>query len=134
MIEKTTIKKFIIRTQDKYGEKTFEIVKGINLIIENLPKQYSYKSKLGNCDLIFNKDLLTILRIEKFDKVFSFDISFSGIKNRFIYQSEFINEEFFTQGEKISYDEIEKIFTFSYKLLDKNDNEINRIEFSIKEI
>lgn len=134
MMKKTTIKKFIIRTQDKYGEKTFEIVRGTNLIIENFPKQYSYKSKLGNCDIFFNKDLITISRNGNFDKVFSFDVSFIGIKNRFIYQSEFINEEFFTQGEKISYNEIEKIFTFSYKLLDKNDNEINRIEFSIKEI
>ncbi|MDO4690947.1 MAG: hypothetical protein Q4A58_06610 [Fusobacterium sp.] len=130
----TTInKKLIIKTEDSFGEKTFEIVKALceNDYLGNY-RSYYYKSKYGDCKICFVNNILTIDRKGIFNN--SFEIFFNGIKNKFLYETDMIKEEFYSLGETISFDATKKVFSFSYKLLDLNYSELNRISISIKEI
>lgn len=133
IINKSYTKKFIIKTEDSYGEKTFEIVRG-EKSIKNFGayKKYSYEGKQGKCEIIFIDNSISIIREDFFNN--NFEISFNGSKNKFFYKNEFINEELYSLGENFFYDEEKKIFSFSYQLFDSNHNKLNRIEFSIKEV
>lgn len=129
----TTNKKFIIKTQDKFGEKTFEIVEGTyEADVVNKCRKYSYTSKYGSCEIVFIDNSLTILRKGVFNN--TFEIFFNGKKNKFIYEADLFKEEFYSSGNQFYFDDVKKIFSFSYKLLDLNFNEVNNITISIKEI
>lgn len=128
-----TNKKFIVKTQDKFGEKTFEIVEGTYETNElDNYRKYSYLSKFGHCEITFIKNNLTILRRGIFNNVF--EISFEGKNNKFIYEMDLLKEEFYSSGSQFYFDNVKKIFSFSYRLLDLNYSEINEITISIKEI
>lgn len=129
----TTNKKFIIKTEDSFGEKTFEIVKGIYEInsFANYRK-YSYLSKYGDCEIIFTDNSLTITRKGIFNH--TFEVFFDGKKSKFIYETEMFKEEFYSLGNSFSFNDEKCIFSFSYKLLDLNCSEVNEINISIKEV
>ena len=129
----TTKKKYIIKTQDSYNEKTFEIVEGsCKIDILGKYRQYSYRSKYGDSDISLLDDIITVVRKDKFNN--SFEISFKGERKKFSYEADMLKGEFYTLGENYSYDSESKIFSFVYKLFDLNFSEINRISFFIKEI
>ncbi|MCI5725277.1 hypothetical protein [Fusobacterium sp.] len=134
MRKMTTInKKYIIKSEDQYGEKTFEIVKGFHEVRSlGAYRRYFYLSKHGECEIILTNNSITIIRKGTFNN--TFEILFTGEKNKFLYETDLIKEIFYSYGENINYDIKNKIFSFSYKLFDTNNNEINRITFSIKEI
>lgn len=126
-------KKFIVKSEDSYGEKTFEIVRGSHEIKAlGTYRKYSYLSKYGECEIILANNSITIIRKGTFNN--TFEILFTGEKNKFVYETNLIKEVFYSRGENIFYDTENKIFSFSYKLFDKNNNEINKISFSIKEL
>lgn len=134
MMKTTTInKKFIIKTEDSFGEKTFETVKGTyeTDLLGNY-KKYSYSGKYGECEITFLDNILTIARKGIFNN--TFEIFFNGTKNKFLYETDMLREEFYSLGETYSFDTIKKIFTFKYKLLDLDYSELNRITISIKEL
>lgn len=129
----TINKKYIIKTEDSYGEKSFEIVKGFHEIKSlGTYRKYFYLSKHGECQIILANNNISIIRTGILNT--SFDISFTGEKKKFIYETDFIKETFYSYGDKTTYDIQTKVFSFSYKLFDINNTEINKIIFSIKEI
>lgn len=121
-------KKFIVKHQDNYGEKNFEIVKG-SYFLENLEEKYVYQSKGGICEISLKNKIITI----KKDKNI-FKISFDGKKNSCLYKNEIYEFNLFILGKEYSYDQSLKIFTIIYEVFDENNEKLNEINFSIKEI
>ncbi len=124
-------KKFIIRHQDIYGEKKFEIVSGKLLVAEkeNIEKRkYIYRDKSGNCEILLQNQIITITKNENILK-----ISFDKKKNFCLYKIENYEFEFFILGKEYTYDEILKIFAVKYEIFDKNNLKLNEINFSIRE-
>lgn len=111
--------KFITKSKDKFGTKHFEIVKG-----EKIENTFIYDSKLGECEIKYNKDDVVISRENGFeckvclDKFNNFDYQDGGFK-------------FATYGKKIEY--TGKRLDIVYELYE-GKTLINCIEFSIKEI
>ncbi len=129
-------KKFIVRHQDMYGEKYFEIVKG-NIFLEienknenkNNSRKYIYQSKFGACELSLKDKIINITRAQN-----NFKINFDGEKNRCLYKTENFEYYLFFLGKNYSYDEKQKIFSVLYEIYDVNNEKLNEINFSIKEI
>ncbi len=126
--DKEKNKKFIVKHQDMYGEKYFEIVKG-NFYFENKYRRYIYRSKFGNCELSLREDVINIIRDKN-----NFQIKFDGKKSECLYKTENYEYYLFFLGKNYSYDEEQKIFSVVYEIYDRNNEKLNEINFSIKEI
>ncbi len=120
--------KFIVKYQDMYGEKYFEIVKG-NIFFENTNRKYIYQSKFGLCELSLEDKIVNIIRENN-----NFKIRFNGEKNKCLYKTENFEYYLFFLGKNYSYDEKQKIFSVLYEIYDGNNEKLNEINFSIKEI
>ncbi|MBS9775517.1 MAG: hypothetical protein KGV57_00330 [Fusobacterium sp.] len=120
--------KFIVKHQDMYGEKYFEIVKG-NVFLENNNRKYMYQSKFGFCELSLKDKIINIIRENN-----NFKIKFNGEKNKCLYKTENFEYYLFFLGKNYSYDEEQKIFSVVYEIYDINNEKLNEINFSIKEI
>lgn len=127
---KTTIfnKKFIIKHQDMYGEKNFEIVKG-NFFSENKDKKYIYQSKFGSYEVSLKDGEIRIIKDKN-----NFKIKFNGEKNKCLYRVENYEYYLFFLGKNYFYDKEKKIFSIMYEIYDENNEKLNEINFSIKEL
>lgn len=129
----TTNKKFIIKSEDSFGEKTFETVQGtLNISEIEKSREYFYKSKAEECKILYKDEVLSVSRKGLFD--LNFNVFFNGQRSKFLYETEIFKQEFYVFGENIFYDEKNKIFSFTYKLFDVNEQELNKISLSIKEM
>ena len=126
---------FILKIKDSYNEESLEELVGeiegelkedienINFFLKNSQNEYSIKLE--------NKELSLIRNSEN---KLNINLKFNGEKNNFFYEIENFKQNFLVLGEKYSYNIKNKVFQFSYILLDENYNEINKIKISIEHV
>ncbi len=119
--------KFIVKSIDSYGEKSFEIVSGLKTE-ENGKITYEYESKLGKCKISFQDEKIFVHRENNGVKNV-IEIELNKITN-FLYCGEGFEKNFHIIGKKMNYKK--NILEFSYKILD-NGEEINNISIAVKE-
>lgn len=119
--------KFMIKSSDSYNDKNYEIVRGELKQSDNW-LVYSYKSKLGDCEVKYSPRRVIVSRKGEVPAVIDIDLD----KNTdFFYATKEIRKKFTVVGENIEKDEKKGKLEFSYKIYD-NGIEINKITISIK--
>lgn len=119
--------KFIIKNNDSFGIKNFEIVEG-KVLCDGDNLSLEYESKLGYCKVWYRKNRVIVERIGEVSS--TIDINLETITD-FYYTTEELRQKFKIKAMNIARDSVKKILSFSYKILD-NEIEINEITISIK--
>lgn len=122
------ISKIIIKTQDMNNEKNFE-----SSVLEYFEKEdkkyYNFDTKLGRCELIYQKDILFFSRSGDYAMKFFLELD---KENEFSYETEYFHSKFYVLGKKLVFHDDTKQLEFKYMLFDEEKNIVNEIETIIK--